>query len=514
MKNQNLFHHLRSMHSAGEARPLPWHTGQRRLTRRHFLEMGGGAAAAFLLGGCGEDSPASPTPGPGAAYSATPGGSEGLFPEPPTIRSANGRLETTLVVAPTMVPHGTGSRWALAVNGTSPGPTLRVRPGDQLRIRLDNQSGHATNIHTHGLRVSPEGNADNPFIEIPAGETFDYEIDIPADHPGGLFWYHPHLHHHVAEQLFAGFFGAIIVEDTFDSLPEIEAAHERLLLIHDAKPGATESAVMSATAMEQMNGREGSVVLVNGVATPQIAATVGQLERWRILNASPSRFYELSLRGQSLMVVGSDGGRLSEASPQDTIRIVPGERVEVLIWPEKPGNYTLETLAVDRGTAGMGMGRQATSAGATLARLSVGEGRPASGPPSLRFPPLDDLTGLTPDASRELTFSMQGTNVRIDGRQFDPGRIDIRAPFATVEEWTVRNTSTMDHPFHLHIWPLRVVASSSGAVQPGWKDVVNVPAGGWVRFRVRFDGLRGKTVYHCHILDHEDMGMMGVIEVT
>ncbi|MGE0060427.1 MAG: multicopper oxidase domain-containing protein, partial [Dehalococcoidia bacterium] len=91
----------------------------------------------------------------------------------------------------------------------TPGPTLRVRPGDRMRIVLDNRSGHPTNLHTHGLRVSPGGNADNPFIEIPDGKSFSYEIDIPANHPGGLFWYHPHFHHHVAEQLFAGFFGAI-----------------------------------------------------------------------------------------------------------------------------------------------------------------------------------------------------------------------------------------------------------------------------------------------------------------
>ena len=112
-----------------------------------------------------------------------------------------------------MVPDGSGSRWALTVNGTTPGPTLRVKPGDRMRLVLDNRTGHRTNLHTHGLHVSPPGNADNPFLDIAAGAQFTYEIDIPRDHPGGLYWYHPHLHHHVAEQVFAGFFGAIIVED-------------------------------------------------------------------------------------------------------------------------------------------------------------------------------------------------------------------------------------------------------------------------------------------------------------
>jgi FtsP/CotA-like multicopper oxidase with cupredoxin domain len=103
----------------------------------------------------------------------------------------------------------------------------------------------------------------------------------------------------------------------------------------------------------------------------------------------------------------------------------------------------------------------------------------------------------------------------IDGHSYDPTRVDIATSLGGVEEWTIRNTSAMDHPFHLHVWPFQVVADSSGSAQPvAWKDTVNVPARGWARARVHFDALDGKTVYHCHILDHEDLGMMGVIEVT
>ena len=265
--------------------------------------------------------------------------------------------------------------------------------------------------------------------------------------------------------------------------------------------------------MQRMSGREGGVVLTNGVALPAINATAGQLERWRILNASPSRFYELSLKGHRFVVLGVDGGRLAAASQVETIGLVPGERVEVLVSPATPGDYALETLAVDRGTAGMGMTIPISGA-ASIARFTV-SGTPAvPASTSVPLPAMENLSTLTPQASRELTFSMQGMNFRIDGREFDAARIDIRPRFDTLEEWTVRNSSTMDHPFHLHVWPFQVVASSSGLVPSGWKDVVNVPAGGWVRFRVRFDGLTGKTVFHCHILDHEDLGMMGVVEVA
>ncbi|MGE0059803.1 MAG: multicopper oxidase domain-containing protein, partial [Dehalococcoidia bacterium] len=140
-----------------------------------------------------------------------------------------------------------------------------------------------------------------------------------------------------------------------------------------------------------------------------------------------------------------------------------------------------------------------------------------SAPASLpSLPAMTNATAQLPvSRTRDVVFSMQGMNFLIDGRAFSPDRVDIRVPAGSVEEWTIRNASTMDHPFHLHVWPFQVTAQNrEGPVPPGWKDVVNVPAGGWVRLRIPFDGLTGKTVYHCHILDHEDLGMMGVIEVT
>ena len=116
-----------------------------------------------------------------------------------------------------------------------------------------------------------------------------------------------------------------------------------------------------------------------------------------------------------------------------------------------------------------------------------------------------------------MTMGMGGSGgdgqFRIDGRSFDAGRVDITTALGTTEDWVIHNTSTMDHPFHLHVWPFRVVERSDGAALPsGWKDTVNVPAGQTVRLRIPFHDIPGRTVYHCHILDHEDLGMMGVIE--
>jgi FtsP/CotA-like multicopper oxidase with cupredoxin domain len=498
----------------------------KRLPRRRLLGFAGAAAFGLIAGACsGEDADLEyeeVTPGAnGPADTPSPtevasGAGGTVWPEPAVLVSRNGLLETTLRVEPGLIPLGASSRWALTVNGTTPGPTMRVKPGDRLRILLENQTAQSTNLHTHGLRVSPSGRADNPFVEVPRGGSFLYEIDIPADHAGGLFWYHPHFHHNVAGQLLAGFFGAIVVEDEFDARPEVTASRERLIIVHDARPGLTQESVLNASMFDQMAGREGSIVLANGVNAAQLETQAGTLERWRILNASPSRFYNFQLEGHDLEVIGVDGGRLPSPAVVDTLGLVPGERAEVLVRPTQPGTYKFASGRVSRGNVGMGMGggsAVASAAADIFAMVVLGEPSPAApflgGAIEVHSPDLNKV-----DRTRELVLTMQGMSLMIDGRQYDENRVDIRAPLNSTEEWTVRNVSSMDHPFHLHVWPFKVVSQSSGTTPDGWKDVVNVPAGGWVRIRIPFTQTSGKTVYHCHILDHEDMGMMGVIEVS
>lgn len=496
-----------------------------RLSRRRLLGLAGGTATglvALSVVGCGDDDEAKPTPtagpdtpgpsSPTPAATGSPAAGDAGWRQPAVISSANGVLETTLVMKGESIPWGNGTRWAITVNGTTPGPTLRIRPGDRLRIKLDNQTAHSTNIHTHGLRVSPEGNADNPFIEIKGGEAFDYEIDVPDDHPSGLFWYHPHLHHHVAEQLFAGMFGAIIVEDEIDGLAEVAGATQRLVMLHDTRNTTTEAGMLAATVMETRDGREGDLVLVNGLATPDIAATSGKLERWRLLNASSSRFYRLKLDGHALNLIASDGGRLAAPQPVDELVLVPGERAEVLVQPVKAGSYTLRSLPISRGPMG-------ASAELALATMTVagGDASPAALPAKLAT--IRDPNTMNVASTRNVTMEMQmgGGPPRfvINGREFDPSRVDINVTLGTIEDWVVRNVGPMDHPFHLHVWPFQVMEQSRpGPLPRGWKDTVNVPAGGFVRVRLPFEQIGGKTVFHCHILDHEDLGMMATIEAT
>ena len=163
------------------------------ISRRTMLGVLGAGAVTAVAAGCGlggDHGPSGESGGAGEVSSTT----GGALPVPPELHSNAGLLELELAAAPLMVPWNGGERYALAYNGSVPGPTLRVRPGDTLRITLRNGLDQPTNLHTHGLHVSPEGSSDNVFVMVDPGESHTYEYRIPAGHPAGLFWYHPHHH--------------------------------------------------------------------------------------------------------------------------------------------------------------------------------------------------------------------------------------------------------------------------------------------------------------------------------
>ncbi len=496
-------------HSSNHQKPTPTETTATPvLSRRTALVVLGVGGAASVVSAC---SPTSDNPSPPAA-GASP------FVEPEILASSDGLLDVTLRAEPGSVTTGTGTRYGYTYNGQSPGPTLRVRPGDRLTVIVENGLEEPTNLHTHGLHVSPTGNSDNVFITIDPGQQHQFVYDIPTDHPGGLFWYHPHVHGTVATQVAAGLLGAIIIDDDHEQ----PAATERLLILTDPAQGDSPAA-LRADPMDQMMGREGPTGLINGITQPSLETTTGTLERWRILNASPSRFYRLALDGHELHQIGSDGGLLERPDSRDQVLLTPGERAEVLITPTEPGTATLRAMPYDRGTAGMGMMRRSSSNDdeLVLATLDITGDQAPPAPLPERLTDPERFALAEPTATRTLTLGMgmgggmmRGGSMMsftIDGHEFEPGRIDIATELGQVEEWTIRNDTPMDHPFHLHTWPFQVIDDPA---TPGWKDTVNVPADGEVRIRIPLTDYTGTTVYHCHILDHEDLGMMGTIDVT
>ena len=488
------------------------------LTRRQALQMGTLGALGIVVGGAGLARSGMPWEPLGRDLSS--GGvavRRGLV-EPAALRSTNGLLQVELVAAEQDVLLAGRRARVLAYNGQIPGETWRVRPGDRVEVRLENRLDSPTNLHTHGLHVSPQGSSDNALLSIDPATTFDYRFDLPSDHPTGVFWYHPHRHGHVADQIFGGLYGTIIVE-----ADDVPGARDRVLVISDTSLTAG-GEVRGVTAAERMMGREGDLVLVNGQVEPVITSRPGEVERWRVVNACTSRYLRLALPGQQLQLLGTDSGH--EATPRDVdeVVLVPGNRADLLVRM-RGGASQLRTLGYDRGGPMMGMMSEQTQSGPlVLAHLEV-VGDSLGGPHgAVRRAVQPDLRPEVLDGRRVVTFTM-GTgrgggmgammDVGFDGRPFDAERIDQQVLVGSVEEWTIRNPTPMDHPFHLHVWPMQVVAVNGVPMaDPVWRDVVNVPAQGEAVVRIRFATFSGRTVYHCHILDHEDAGMMGIIAAS
>jgi FtsP/CotA-like multicopper oxidase with cupredoxin domain len=482
------------------------------ISRRRALQLGGLGMAATIVGGVGL------TRTTGSRFDPVVGAA---LAEPPVLRSTRSALEVRLEAAETRTPLAGSEATTLGYNGGLPGPTLHLRPGERLRIELVNRLSEPTNLHVHGLHVSPEGNGDSVFVVVESGQSFTYDYQLPADHPPGVYWYHPHHHGMVAAQIFGGLYGAIIVDDP----ARFPVTRERLLVVSDISLD-TAGRVQQPSTMAQMMGREGELVLVNGQSRPRLQARPSERERWRIVNASVARHLRLRLDGQQMHLLGIDSGRYAEPQNVQELVLASGNRADLLVTTVA-GSSELRALPYDRGGmggmmgggTGPGPGSSATNDPIVLTTVDVaGPAGPAL-PPLPALPAPRDLRSEPVAATRNLTFAMTmgmgtggGMRFTIDGREFDPDRVDQIVRAGSVEEWTITNTSPMDHPMHLHVWPVQLIERAGRAVDmPTWQDVVNVPARNNVKVRVAFNDFRGRTVYHCHILDHEDRGMMGVI---
>ncbi|MBF6596007.1 MAG: multicopper oxidase family protein [Thermaceae bacterium] len=434
----------------------------------------------------------------------------------------------------------------LLTYGGLPGPTLRVREGETVRLNFTNNLTQPTNLHLHGLHIPPS--VDDPLAEILPGESRMYEFTVPKG-SAGTFWYHPHLHGKVAEQLFAGLAGAIVVEGPLNAMPELAGAEEHLLVLKDlALAGGR---VAPFTPMDWMNGKEGNLVMVNGAVRPVLQAQKATL-RLRVVNASNARYYRLALENHPLYLIATDGGFLERPLELSELLLAPGERAELLVRLSREGSYKLQTLPYDRGAqmmmGGMGSGNGMNTGGSSDGMGTMSMGSPASDAPNTQSSlmplgssrpetlltvvapshpkPLPLPTGLTSverldlgktTAQRRIEFGermMQG-EFFLNNRGFDPGRVDIQAKVGDLEVWDLVNKTDMDHPFHLHTYPFQVLSVNGQApAYRAWKDVVNVRRKETVRIAVPIRDFAGITVYHCHIVEHEDRGMMGVLQVV
>jgi FtsP/CotA-like multicopper oxidase with cupredoxin domain len=437
------------------------------------------------------------------------------FTSPPVLKNISRlprTVEVTITAAPArveLIPEKLTDVYAY--NGSVPGPTLEAREGDHVIIHFQNNLPEPSTIHCHGIHL-PADMDGSPFGSVPPGGHFDYSFTIK---PGtaGTYWYHPHPDLRSEYQVAMGLFGALIVRADDDPLASIP---EKLLILSDNRFRADGSIDFPDSnsvqaEVDEENGREGNVLFVNGRIMPTLSIRSGEVQRWRVINASASRVYRLAIPGQKLLHVGSDGGLFEHPVEASDILVASSERVEFLVrGTGPPGSQAqLQTLPYDRY---MPQTRPADwNAPRSLLSLSVANApavEPVSIPSMLRPVPALDTNDAT--ATHVIVMS-QGL---INGKMMDMNRVDVHAKLGATEIWELDNVVGMDHPFHLHGFQFQVL-DRNGEPEPyrSWKDVVNIPRHESVRIIVKYSDFPGKWMFHCHILAHEDHGMMAVLEV-
>jgi len=430
--------------------------------------------------------------------------------DPPVYRSAGGRLDVTLEARVARVKVGPFEINAATYNGVYGGPVLRVRPGDVLHVRLVNHLDQSTNIHFHGLKVSPSGHADNSMHPVMPGETWDYVIPIPADHPPGLYWYHTHAHQFAQRQLMAGLSGTLVIEGFQDELPELAPLKERLMGLKDFQADENGGLYRVLKAYHR------DLRTINGQLMPRIDIAPGETQLWRLSNQTANTFFRLSLEGHTFRIVGRDSEPVVHPETVQELIFGPSQRLDVLVDGGKPGSYKLVSERTVTGPIGDEFPAQ------NMALMVVAP--PADGSPAASVAAVpdyaykSDLSNAKIDAQRLVVFSSDDTTglFFINHRIFDHERVDLRVPLGNTEEWTIRNSADELHIFHIHQVHFQVM-SENGRPLPfdGMVDTVTVPIHGEVKIRIAFTDPKivGRFMFHCHILEHEDKGMMGQIEV-
>lgn len=423
-----------------------------------------------------------------------------LAAEPATARFAEG-LDTPI----------------LAYNGTTPGPLIEVTEGDRVEIAFANNiPGEESTIHWHGMPV-PADQDGNPMDPVPSGTERIYSFELPEG-SAGAYWYHPHPHGRTAEQVYRGLAGVFVVKPKVDPIP---AEYGDTILMFTDLRIAADGTMPGNTMVDMMNGRVGDHVLVNGRKNPVLEVPAETRRRFRLYNATNARFLRLTFDGASMRIIGTDGGLLEAPVPADEILLSPAERLELIVDFGKSGPATLRTLDYDRGW--MGAGRPA-DAGLSLLTVNVSETAAEPVPPlPEKLRPIAELG--TPAVTRRFVFTEtmgMGANgmemgFLINGASFDMNRIDIIAKVGEVELWEIVNRADMDHPFHIHGTQFQEIererdGSIAKPAYRAWKDTVNVARRETVRLLVRQDQ-PGPRMYHCHILEHEQLGMMAVVDV-
>lgn len=391
-------------------------------------------------------------------------------------------------------------------NGTIPGPLIEGRVGDTLRVHFTNSLPESTTIHWHGLRLPAAMDGTEAMQSpVPPEGTFEYEFEL---RDAGLFWFHPHVRSDV--QVEKGLYGVIRV--TSNEEPTVD--QERIMVLDDVRVLSDGSLPTYLDDESKMLGRQGNILLVNGQAMPTFRWRSGSLQRFHIVNVANGRFFNLSLAGYAWRVIGTDGGWLPQPYDTDQLLVSPGERYDVaLVATGDPGDET--TLMNDPYERGHDTGAEPPL---EVARFIVNDEPRVMG---RVLPAISRELERLPDgaANHELVLDeglIDGVlSFTINGETY-PNVPPLSVPSGAIRRFDVRNASEMDHPFHVHGTFFQIL-SANGVPIPSAdlanKDTVIVPRMSTLRLVSRFEE-PGRWMYHCHIFEHAEGGMMGEITVA
>ncbi len=493
----------------------------------------------------------------GRAYAAAfPGdgqtGSTGFVPDVDLTLTAAPGEAAILTGAPTRVWRFSGQLSKGPANtlqelpGSYLGPVIRLRRGQKVRVRFHNRLSEPSIVHWHGLDV-PEVADGHPRLAVGAGRDYVYEFEVT--NRAGTYWYHPHPHMRTSAQVYQGLAGLVIVGDAEeDELGLPPGSAEHLCVLQDRQFDAGNQLVFRGdNMMEMMNGFLGDRVMVSGRRQPTIDVD-GGWQRIRLLNGSNARIYKLAWsRDVKMTLIGGDGGLFERPVRRSVLTLAPGQRADLLIdltgmaagtdihfdsqaYPEADAGIV--------GMMGMGMGM-----GRGMGMRSMATTTAAANGAPLRVMTLRtrDRKGVaynvperlsTFDASwtagagariRQVPIVFQRMQWLLGGRTFEMGQVAPEETMAagSTHIWEFMNLANgmgmqAAHPIHMHGRQFRVLQRSGGTTSAlragladeGWRDVVLVLPGETVRVQVTVTQHPGLYLYHCHILEHEDMGMM------
>jgi FtsP/CotA-like multicopper oxidase with cupredoxin domain len=441
---------------------------------------------------------------------------------------------------------------AFSYDGKEIAPVIRTSPGSQIRLEYLNQmSTHSkelcvdgpcmnmTNLHFHGLHVSPNAPQDDviSMMAMP-GQKLHYVVEIPRDQPPGLYWYHTHPHGESYQQSLDGMSGAIVIDGIERYLPELRAMKERILILRDGvlKPGDPGSGVlMNRVEMSgETCGAESEVperlFTVNGVVRPRIEIAPGEKQFWRIVNASPDLYADLEVDSEQMTLVAFYGMPLAYHDTKrktETLKhvlVAPAGRVEVIVTGPAPGAHvSLRSLCVDTGSDG-DPNREMVLADLDPGALEQG----MKVPPRERSSEVDRQRAVykpvkqdkldrleASDSQFTVKFTEDKHGFYINSKKYSPSD----EPMLTVKvghyaHWRVVNDTHEIHPFHIHQVHFLVYEQDGKRLsQPEWMDTVNVSPEGSIDLVMDFTDpiIRGMSLFHCHLLKHEDKGMMAKI---